>query len=199
MLTIQLWCLMPLAGAVSELAGIHAAEAAMPTHGVIARPPCLNDPSRCAVICPRDAVPLATGALTPGKDGLIAILRDRHRGRVLDAHSMPPRLRAASRSQRYHQDILFRFMRRASRLSRSPVTGSRTIDIRLPNSAPLRVRHRRSCEGASHRHADRLTPISSHARSSEEPRSAISSRSQQTRPRTGSVFPSANPSVPRPE
>jgi len=37
---------MPVAGAVRKLGGCHAAKAAVRTHGVVVRPPCLNDPSR---------------------------------------------------------------------------------------------------------------------------------------------------------
>ena len=37
---------MPVAGAVRELGGCHATEAAVRTHGVVVGPPCLDDPPR---------------------------------------------------------------------------------------------------------------------------------------------------------
>jgi putative transposase len=37
---------MPLAGAVRKLGGCQPAKTAVRTHGVIVRPPCLDDPSR---------------------------------------------------------------------------------------------------------------------------------------------------------
>src|ERR1700712_935772 len=39
---------MPLAGAVGALGGCQPAKAAVRTHGVVIRPPCLDDPSRCS-------------------------------------------------------------------------------------------------------------------------------------------------------
>lgn len=42
---------MPLAGAVRKLGGCQPAKAAARTHGIVVRPPCLDDPSRCSQRC----------------------------------------------------------------------------------------------------------------------------------------------------
>jgi hypothetical protein len=99
---------MPLAGAVRKLGGCQPAKAAVRTHGVVVRPPCLDDPSGRserweqvlvqalvaqatikafdeAVLlrfARRDVVPLNPGVLALGKDGvtgqLCAIVADHH-------------------------------------------------------------------------------------------------------------------------
>ena len=87
---------MPLAGAVRKLGGCQPAKAAVRTHGVVVRPPCLDDPSRRrqrleqvlvqALVAQAtikafdeavllrlsrcDVVPLDAGVLAPDKDGV---------------------------------------------------------------------------------------------------------------------------------
>ena len=87
---------MPLARAGGELGGCHAAEAAVRTHGVVVRPPCLDDPSRRSKrweqvlvqalvaqatierfheavllrLARRDVMPLDPGVLAPREDSM---------------------------------------------------------------------------------------------------------------------------------
>ena len=99
---------MPLAGAVRKLGGCYPAKTAVRTHGVVVRPPCLDDPSRRSqrgeqvfvqtlvaqatierfykailLRLPRgNVVPLDAGVLTPGEDGVTgqfgAVVADNH-------------------------------------------------------------------------------------------------------------------------
>ena len=99
---------MPLAGAVRKVGGCQPAKAAVRTHGVVVRPPCLDDPSRRSqrreqvlvqALVPqatikafdeavllrltgRDVMPLDPVVLALGKDGVTgqlgAIVADHH-------------------------------------------------------------------------------------------------------------------------
>ena len=99
---------MPLAGAVRKLGGCQPAKAAVRTHGVVVRPPCLDDPSRRGQrgeqvfvqtlvaqatikafdeavllrLARRDVMPLDARVLALGKDGVTgqlgAIVADHH-------------------------------------------------------------------------------------------------------------------------
>jgi len=87
---------MPLAGAVGNIGGCQPAKAAVRTHGVVVRPPYLDDPSRRSQrweqvlvqalvaqatierfykavllrLAQRDVMPLDPGVLAPGEDGM---------------------------------------------------------------------------------------------------------------------------------
>ena len=99
---------MPLAGAVRKLGGCQPAKAAVRTHGVVVRPPGLDDPSRRSQrgeqvlvqalvaqatikaldeavllrLARSDVVPLDPGVLAPGEDGVTGqfgpIIADHH-------------------------------------------------------------------------------------------------------------------------
>ena len=99
---------MPLAGAAGELGGCHATEAAVRTHGVVVRAPCLDDPSRRSQrgeqvlvqalvaqatieqfhkavllrLAGRDVMPLDAGVLASGEHGMTgqfgAVVADHH-------------------------------------------------------------------------------------------------------------------------
>lgn len=87
---------MPVARAIGEVGGCHAAEAAVRTHGVVVRAPCLDDPSRRSQrgeqvlvqtfvaqatierfheaillrLAGRNVMPLDAGVLAPGEHGM---------------------------------------------------------------------------------------------------------------------------------
>ena len=99
---------MPLVGALRKLGGCQPAKTAVRTHGVVVRPPCLDDPSRRSQrgeqvlvqalvaqatikafdkavllrLARRDVMPLDPGVLAPGEDGVTgelgAIVADHH-------------------------------------------------------------------------------------------------------------------------
>ena len=92
---------MPLAGAVRKLGGCQSAKAAVRTHGVVVRPPCLDDQSCCSQrweqvlvqtlvaqetikalneavllrLSGCDVVPRDPSILAPGKEGAIGQFR----------------------------------------------------------------------------------------------------------------------------